>query len=360
MKNNRILKMLQWCIGGMLILLIGVGGILSPLCTHTAHAAIIQIKDDAGILDGDQVRSTASQLSHPVSISTVRTFEGPKSDFIRNTEQALPGQDAIALGISVEQRYLAIVAGKQVGLSAEQIVQAREAFAQAYGGNAGAHGNYTAATLAALESLQASLGNGSADGRANPLQFVSRVLSYPLTWILLILALTGISLFVLRRLSGPRNAMIPAMGMPWQQSPGPKDEYGRCIDPDSGSVSQRFGSPPSYGSGYDPNGYVGRPMYSPGFPPQGGMNPWMAGGLGALGGGFLGYELGRMAGEKEQQPQSENSMNTDTITPLSQGGYESGMSYPADTSGEGPDFGGFDTEGADFGGGGDFSGGGDW
>jgi hypothetical protein len=154
--------------------------------------------------------------------------------------------------------------------------------------------------------------------------------------------------------------MIPAMGMPWQQSPGPKDEYGRCIDPDSGYVSQRYGSPPSYGSGYDPNGYVGRPMYSPGFPPQGGMNPWMAGGLGALGGGFLGYELGRMAGEKEQQPQSENSMNTDTITPLSQGGYESGMSYPADTSGEGPDFGGFDTEGADFGGGGDFSGGGDW
>ncbi len=52
----------------------------------------------------------------------------------------------------------------------------------------------------------------------------------------------------------------------------------------------------------------------------------MAGGLGALGGGFLGYELGRMAGEKEQQPQSENSMNPDTITPLSQGGYESGMS----------------------------------
>jgi len=154
--------------------------------------------------------------------------------------------------------------------------------------------------------------------------------------------------------------MIPVMGMPWRQRPGPKDEYGRSIDPDSGYVSQRFASPPSYGSGYDSNGYVGRPMYSPGYPPQGGINPWMAGGLGALGGGFLGYELGRMAGEKEQQTQSEHSMNTDTITPLSQGGYESGMSYSADTSGEGPDFGGFGTEGVDFGGGGDFSGGGDW
>ena len=360
MKNNRIIKILQWCIGGMLVLLIGVGSILSPLGTYTVHAASVQIRDAAGVLDGDQVRSTASQLSHPVSISTVRTFEGPKSDFNRNTEQALTGQDAIALGISVEQRYLAIVAGKQAGLSAEQIVQAREAFAQAYGGNAGAHGNHTAATLAALESLQASLGNGGADGIANPLQLVGRVLSNPLTWILLILVLTGISLFILRRLAGPRNAMIPVMGMPWRQRPGPKDEYGRSIDPDSGYVSQRFGSPPSYGSGYDSNGYVGRPMYSPGYPPQGGINSWMAGGLGALGGGFLGYELGRMAGEKEQQTQSENSMNTDTITPLSQGGYESGMSYPADTSGEGPDFGGFGTEGVDFGGGGDFSGGGDW
>jgi hypothetical protein len=110
----------------------------------------------------------------------------------------------------------------------------------------------------------------------------------------------------------------------------------------------------------DPNGYVGRPMYNPGYPPQGGMNPWMAGGLGALGGDFLGYELGRMAGEMEQQPQSEHSMNPDTITPLSQGGYEFGMSYPANIFGEGPDFGGFGTEGMDFGGGGDFSGGGYW
>ncbi len=360
MKDNRIVGILQWCTGGLLILLIGVGGILSPTGTHTVHAASMQIKDNAGVLDGDQVRSTASQLSRPVNISTVRTFDGPKSDFIRKTQQAITGQDAIALGISIEQRYLAIVAGKQVGLSAEQIAQAREAFAQAYERNAGAHGNYTVATLAALESLQASLENGSADGIANPLQLVGRVLSNPLTWLLLILALTGISLFVLRRLSGPRNALNPAMGMPWQQSPGPKDEYGRSIDPDCEHVSQRYGSPPSNGSGYDPNGYVGRPMDSPGYPQQGGMNPWMAGGLGALGGGFLGYELGRRAGEQEPQSQSEHSLNPDTITPLSQSGYESGISHPADAFGEGPDFGGFGAEAADFGGGGDFSGGGDW
>jgi hypothetical protein len=77
-------------------------------------------------------------------------------------------------------------------------------------------------------------------------------------------------------------------------------------------------------------------------------------------GGFLGYELGRMAGEHEQQPQGGNSMNPDAITPLSQGGYDPGMNYPADAfiDGDGPDFGGFGGEGADFGGG-DFGSGSD-
>ena len=70
---------------------------------------------DARVLDVDQVRSQASQLSHTVSISTMRTFSGPKSDFIRSTEQALTGQDAIAIGISVEQRYLALALGTYRG-----------------------------------------------------------------------------------------------------------------------------------------------------------------------------------------------------------------------------------------------------
>src|SRR6266446_8704528 len=255
MKNNRIFKILQWSIGGMLILLIGVGTILLPLDTNTVHAASVQIRDDARALDVGQVWSQASKLSHPVSISTMSTFNGPKSDFIRSTEQALTGRDAIALGISVEQRYLAIVAGKQAGLKAEQIEQARQAFAKAYGSNAGANGKYTGATLAALQSLQASLGN---DGVLNPLPSLGRVLGNPLTWLLL-LALIGGAFFVFRRFSGQRNRMNPPMGMPWQERPGPKDEYGR-VDSDAGYGQPGYGRPPYHGSGYDPNGYgeIGR------------------------------------------------------------------------------------------------------
>src|SRR5438105_5489325 len=183
MKNNRIVRTLQLGIGGMLMLLIGVSSILLPLGINTVQAASMQIKDDAKVLDVDQVHSTASKLSHPVSISTMRTFNGPKSDFVRSTEQALTDQNAIAIGISVEQRYLAIVAGRQAGLNAEQIEQARQAFAKAYGSNAGANGNYTGATLADLQSLQASLGN---DGIRNPLPSSGSVLSNPLTWLLLL------------------------------------------------------------------------------------------------------------------------------------------------------------------------------
>jgi hypothetical protein len=338
MKNNRTVKTLQWGIGGMLILLIGLGTIFLPLGTNTVHAASVHIRDDARVLDVDQVRSQASQLSHPVSISTMRAFSGPKSDFIRSTEQVLAGQDAIAIGISAEQRYLAIVSGKQTGLNAEQIEQARQAFAKAYGSNAGVNGNYTGATLAALQSLQASLGN---DGIRNTLPSSGSVLGNPLTWLLLLTLIAG-AFFVFRRFSGQRNRMNPPMGMPWQERPGPKDEYSR-VDSDPG---------------YGPPGYGG-PMYRPSYPPQRGMNPWAAGGLGAVGGGLLGYGLGRMAGEHEQPPQGNESMYPDTITPLSQGGDDPGMNDPAGTFGEGPDFDGFSGEGADFGGG-DFGGGSDW
>jgi hypothetical protein len=339
----------------MLLLLIGLGTILLPVGTHTVHAASVQIKDDARVLDVNQVRSPASQLPHSVSISTTSTFNGPKSDFSRSTEQALTGQRAIALGISVEQRYLAMVAGKEVGLHADQIEQARQAFAQAYGRNAGANGNYTAATVAALQSLQASLGN---DGVSNPLQSFHGVLSNPLIW-LLVLGLIGAGFFVVRHFARQRKMMNPPMAMPWQQGYNPKDEYGNNVDPDSGYDGRGYGRPSYYGPGYDPNGYGG-PIYGPGYPSQRGMSPWAAGGLGALGGGLLGYGLGRMVGEHEQQPQGNDSMNPDNITPLSQESNDPGMSYPADTidGGNGSDFGGFGGEGADFGGGGDF--GGDW
>src|SRR6266568_7170613 len=61
------------------------------------------------------------------------------------------------------------------------------------------------------------------------------------------------------------------------------------------------------------------------YPQQTGMSPWAAGGLGAVGGGLLGYQLGQMAGEHDQQLQEGDAGNPDQMATLDAGGYDPGM-----------------------------------
>jgi hypothetical protein len=176
---------------------------------------------------------------------------------------------------------------------------------------------------------------------------------------LLLVALIGGGFLLARRLFERRNMMNPPMEMPWQSGYGPRDDYGQRIPPDQGFDGPRYGRPmygpgygdpryrrPVYAPSYDPAGY-GRPMYGPGYPQQSGMSPWAAGGLGAIGGGLLGYELGRMAGEHEQQALEGDVGNPDQMATLGTGGYEPGMADSADSY----DAGGFSDFGGDFGGG---------
>jgi hypothetical protein len=183
--------------------------------------------------------------------------------------------------------------------------------------------------------------------------------------VIIMLALIGGGFLVLHRLLERRKMMTSSMGMPWQREyeDGPRDEYGRGFNPNPGYDGSGYERPmygpsyrnpeyesPTYGPGY------ARPMYGPGYPPpQTGMNPWAAGGLGAVGGGLLGYELGRMAGGHEQQAQEGDPMNPDQTATLAQDGYDPGM---ADAIGP-FDVGGFSDVGEGFGSG-DFGGGSDW
>src|SRR2546429_1047259 len=93
----------------------------------------------------------------------------------------------------------------------------------------------------------------------------------------------------------------------------------------------------------------GGPWAVPVSPPQAGMSPWAAGGLGAVGGGLLGYELGRMAGEHEQQAQEGDLLNPDQTATFDQGSYDPGI---ADSIGA------FDAGGFSYFCGGDIGGGG--
>ncbi len=78
---------------------------------------------------------------------------------------------------------------------------------------------------------------------------------------------------------------------------------------------------------------------------QGSMSPWIAGGLGALGGGLAGYGLGQIMGEHEQTPAGSPFATMESAPANAQGQY-------ADVgSAEGADFGwGGDVDGGDFGG----------
>lgn len=180
---------------------------------------------------------------------------------------------------------------------------------------------------------------------------------------LLLVALIGGGFLLARRLFDRRDMMYPPMERPWQPPSGPGDYYDQRVPPNQRYDGHGYGRPlyshgygeprygrPANGPGYDPAGY-GRPMYSPGYPQQPGMSPWAAGGLGAVGGGLLGYELGRMAGEHDQSLQEGDAGNADHMATLGSEGYDPGM---ADSVGS-YDAGGFADFGGDFGGG-DFGG----
>jgi hypothetical protein len=118
-----------------------------------------------------------------------------------------------------------------------------------------------------------------------------------------------------RRFLLQRNTLFSSPEMPQQQSYTPEQRY----------------TPPEYrgapsGFGYPQQGGV---YPQQGYPQRGGMNPWIAGGLGALGGGLAGYGIGQAVGEMQQDAHG------DYHPADGQGGY-------ADAGSTGEDFGGGD------------------
>ena len=130
------------------------------LTTVNVLASTVTINDQAGVLDAGRVQAEAAQLPVPVLIYTTKTFTGDLNALRQSTIEQLPNQDSIAIGIvpgiDIAHRLISIRYGANVQLSD---CQANDAISAAYS-NYEHGGNYTSATIAAIDSLRGALGGG--------------------------------------------------------------------------------------------------------------------------------------------------------------------------------------------------------
>lgn len=310
---------------------------LSMLCILpiVALANTVNISDAANVLNVSSVRSEAGNLPDPINIYTTNTFSGSTSAFDQQTRGHITSPNLLVMAIDTAHKHVTIVGGSNVPLSDSQYNNAVQAFISAYRSN---NGDYTASTIAAVQSLRSALGaapittgNGNVPAGNGNTATQSGGLSAGVVGTLfcvglLVLIVAGAFFLVgRRRRMGYGQSGVPLNNpMPYQQ-------------PYNSPYNQ--GYPPNYGGPYN----------------QGqGMNPLVAGGLGAAAGGLLGYELGKDQGEDQMREQDQNQGGN-----WNGGGNDFGGGSSGDFGGGGGgDFGG--GGGGDFGGGGggDFGGGG--
>ena len=141
---------------GLLFGLLAFCAALMLLAVTSARvfADSVNVVDNAHVLDVAQVTDQASQLPNPVSIYTTKTFTGTTDAFDKFTTTFIGPNDSnlIVINIDTVHRHLAIVGGTQVPLSNDQYAAAIQAFKDNFN-----NGDYTGATIAALQSLEAAL-----------------------------------------------------------------------------------------------------------------------------------------------------------------------------------------------------------
>jgi hypothetical protein len=286
---------------------LGLVGVLL-LAAAPAFAAAVNIYDASHVLDVTRVQNEAATLPDPVDIYTSTKFADDNAAFDREAQGKAAAAKVIVIAINTQSHHLAIRTGSQSRVTQSAAQAAGQAFTSAFRGGS----DYTAATIAALQSMRTAIGNGGAvapGGAAQPAhQSGASTFLYSLICLVVVAAVVALIVVGVRR---SRNRAQPGAG----------------IDPAPG-----YG-PPGYGpSGYGPTGYG---------PPQGsgpsGVNPWVAGGAGAVVGGVLGYELGRMGGGGEGHEREEYNDRGNTDAGYGGGGADADFGGGGDDSGSSAD-----------------------
>lgn len=257
------------------------------LSVGSAFAGGIKFKDDAGLLnssDRSYLTSVAGNSPLDFQILTTKNFTNQSSfeSYVRS--QPALSSKAVLIAISDSSYHETyVLGGSGTGLSSSNDSNVSSA-----GDSYFKSGNWRsgfAAIMNSATSLVSSGSSNSSSGNFNSTPVTSKSNSSGVggivCFVLIILAvIIGASVFFGRR--GRRGNIPPTM--PVQNfNPGPN--Y-----PGPG-----YGPGPNYGpGGYGPGGY------GPGYG-GGGIGPMGGGIIGAAGGGFLGYELGKEAGEREAE-----------------------------------------------------------
>lgn len=281
-----------------------------------AWASTVQIQDDARVLDATRVQNAAAELPVGIYLWTTTQDAANKSVFDTDVRNKVGPTFPIAMGINTQAQHVSIQIGSRAGLAQSAAVAAERRAVDSFVSTMRGSHDYTAATLSSIDSLRSSLVAGhrsrGAVGHAPARSSGAGVL---LIILLLVVGIAVVAIMLGRRRGARR-------GPPW----GPRSGRG-------GPPPPMGPYPGDYDQGYGP-GY--------GAPYRSGMGPGAAGAIGAVGGGLLGYELGKSVGEEHQFREDELRYGDGQGGPDGQGDW---------IVGQDGDFGGGDMSGG---------GGGDW
>lgn len=127
-----------------------------PLTVPTIPSPSQVVNDNANVLNVTQVENEAMKLPYSMVIYTFNNFAGTRTQFDQRTLGYASGKaDLIVMTIDTVHRYIDIANGSDVPLTHSQEYDATNAFVSYYHNH---NGDYTGASIAAIDSLLSSLG----------------------------------------------------------------------------------------------------------------------------------------------------------------------------------------------------------
>ncbi|MGH3430288.1 MAG: hypothetical protein ACRDQZ_22420 [Mycobacteriales bacterium] len=232
---------------------VGMTVVVGLLLSAPADAETVQIFDASKVLDVTKVQNKASTLPRPVTIFTTAKSATDNDAFDAQAQTKVTSPKIVVIAINTESKHLAIRGGAKSLVNTAAMQAASNAFSNSFRSNS----DYTAATLATLDSLKTAMQKETkkATKAGKEPSSSSFGLGSLLCCGIVVLGIGGI-IFAIAR-SKRRN----------QGGWGRGDRgYGQ--------------GPVGYGDGGVGYGQGGQ---------RSGMNPWVVGGLGAAGGALLGY-----------------------------------------------------------------------